>query len=1041
MKNKRLIIVFLLLLMSNAILLAQGRRTITGVVNDNNGKPVPSATVSVKGTTQSVVTDENGRYSITVDNSNAVLVFSSVSFTAKEIAVGSSNSLNAKLETSAGDLGEVVVTALGIKREKKSLGYAMQEVKGETLVSAKEPNLANALIGKVAGLQVVRSSDGPAGSSKILLRGMNSLNGSNQPLIVVDGIPIDNFTGAPDNGYWNRSLDMGNGIADINPDDIESLSVLKGPSAAALYGSRAGNGVILITTKSGKKQNGLGITVSSSIGLESIFTNPDLQNTFGQGMDGIYKEDLTTSWGPKAEGQNVTNWDGKTVQMAIYDNVENFMRTGVTQNHSVSFQQQYKSTGIYTSFNRLEDRGLVPGIKLTRTNLTARAVTKFGNNDRWTSDTKIQYSNALANNRPIGGRDNSSAYVLYLLPRSMDIRQFSHAKTEDGKMVWFPGAGSQINPYWGSKYNLNEDNRDRFIMNGSLKYNFTSWLNAEIKGGSDMYTTNTQSKVYSGSPLTPTGRYGLGKSTFSESNYSTLITAKKDNVFGRLGGVVTLGGNLMTQKWSSISSNSGILVVPDLFSLNNGVNAPTVGEGFTKKKINSVYGNVQFNYDGYLFLDATFRNDWTSTLSKTNRSFFYPSLSLSYVFTDMLNRMGSSIPSWISYGKLRASYAEVGNDLPPYQLYNTYLIGKDPNGNTTASRNQVLFDPNVQNELIKSTELGLEMRFLNNRIGFDLAWYKANATNQLIELDMDPQSGYSRKKLNAGDIQNTGIELMVDGRILNSPNSLNWNMAVNFSNNKNTLEELAEGVNVYPLPGGTFDDVSVVAVVGEKFGEIYGTRFNRVKDKGSPFYDQVILNADGLPTRDPQIVKLGNQQAKALVGVTNSFEYKGIGLSFLVDARIGGEIFSATQVALQASGTGAVTAPNGARENLVADGVVSDGAGGYTKNTKAVTPQLYWRAVATANNLGVTEANLYDASNVRLRNVQLTYDLPLRLLSKTPIQRAKVGVSCNNVWMIKSHVRGIDPESVYATNTNATGFENAGLPTTRTFLFNLSLSF
>jgi hypothetical protein len=303
---------------------------------------------------------------------------------------------------------------------------------------------------------------------------------------------------------------------------------------------------------------------------------------------------------------------------------------------------------------------------------------------------------------------------------------------------------------------------------------------------------------------------------------------------------------------------------------------------------------------------------------------------------------------------------------------------------------------------------------------------------------MDPQSGYSAKKINAGDIQNTGIELMVDGRILNTPNSLNWNVAVNYSTNKNTVEDLAEGVTQYGLGG--FDDVSVLAVVGERYGEIYGTRFNRVKDQASPYYGQIILNADGLPTRDPEIVRLGNQQAKALLGVTNTFEYKGIGLSVLFDARFGGELFSATQVAMQAAGTAAVTAPGGNRENMIAQGVVADGTG-FKPNTKEVSQQFYWRAVATANNLGVSEANLYDATNVRLRNVQLSYDLPLRLLSKTPIQRAKVGVSCNNVWMIKSHVRGIDPESVYATNTNATGFENAGLPTTRTFLFNLSLSF
>ena len=392
-------------------------------------------------------------------------------------------------------------------------------------------------------------------------------------------------------------------------------------------------------------------------------------------------------------------------------------------------------------------------------------MTRFGNDDRWTTDTKVQYSNAKGNNRPIGGRDNSSAYVLYMLPRSIDIRTFSNPLNPDGKMVWFPGAGNQVNPYWLSKYNLNEDSRDRFIMNGSLKYNFTSWLNAEIKGGADLYTTNTESKVYGGSPLTPTGRYGKGKQTFSETNFSTLISARKDNVFGKVGGAVTLGGNLMAQKFSSINANSGVLVVPDLFSLNNGVSSPTVGEGFTERRINSMYGSVQFNYDGYLFIDATFRNDWSSTLSKTNRSFFYPSLSLSYVYTDMFE----SLPSWLSYGKLRISYAQVGNDLPPYQLYNTYGIGKDPNGNTVASRNPVLLDPNVQSELIKSLEIGTELRVLKNRIGLDFSWYKANATMQLIDLPMDPQSGYSAKKINAGDIQNTGIEIMLDGRILNKP--------------------------------------------------------------------------------------------------------------------------------------------------------------------------------------------------------------------------------------------------------------------------------
>lgn len=1013
------------------------QKTITGTVRDNSA-PVPGVTVAVKGTNKVTQTNAEGKFSISAGSTD-ILVFTMIGSERQEILVGNQQTINVLLASSDSQLGEVVITALGIKREKKSLGYGVQEVKGETLVSAKEPNLANTLTGKVAGLQVIRSSDGPAGSSKILLRGSNSLTGSNQPLIVVDGVPIDNFTGAPDNGYWNRSLDKGNGIADINPDDIETLSVLKGPSAAALYGSRAGNGVILITTKTGRAQDGLGITVTNSLGMSNIFTNPELQNSFGQGNSGTYNATSTSSWGPKAEGQQVTNWNGQQVGLSIYDNVKNYMQQGININNGISFQQMYKGASIYTSYNRIEDEGIVPGTKLLRNNLTARSVSKFGRDDRWITDTKIQYSNTKANNRPIGGRDNSSAYTLYMLPRSMDITEFKDAKNSAGNMLWFQGAGSQVNPYWSNKYNLNQDSRDRFIVTGSVKYNFNSWLNAEVKGGADLYTTNTQSNVYSGSPIASTGRYGIGKQTFSETNFSTLISAKKDNLIGKFGGMFSIGGNLMQTSFSSLSSSVGLLVVPNLFSLNNGVSPAGVSEGISKRRINSVYSNAQISYDGFLYLDATFRNDWSSTLSKQNRSFFYPSVSLSYVFTDMLASMGTQMPNWFSYGKLRASYAQVGNDLAPYQLYNTFNIGKDPNGNTTAGRNTVLLDPNVRSELIKSLEFGTELRFLQGRIGLDFSYYKTNATRQLIDLPMDALSGYTARKVNAGDIQNTGFELVIDGKVLNKPNGLNWSTSFNYSVNNNTVEELSEGVTKYGLGG--YDDVAVLAVVGQKYGEIYGTKFSRVKDQTSPFFGQILLNANGLPTRDPEIVRLGNQQAKTLIGITNSFDYKGVGLSFLVDARLGGEIFSATHVALQASGTGKVTAPDGLRNSFVVPGVVSNGTGGYVANSKQVTPQEYWLAVATANNLGVTEANIYDASSVRLRNVQLSYTLPRKLLANSPVKSAKFGVSANNVWLIKSHMNGIDPESVYATNSNATGFENAGLPTMRTFLINLALGF
>lgn len=1018
---------------------AQEKKMVSGTVKDSNGDPVIAATIKEKGAPNGVLADENGIFKISV-KPNGVLVISSIGFVTQEVKTDNSGVVNVKMQTAANELEGVVVTALGIKKQKKSLGYAVQELKGQSLVESREPNLANALTGKVAGLQVVRSSAGPGGSSKLVLRGFNSLTGDNQPLIVVDGVPMDNFTGASNNDYWNPSLDMGNGISDINAEDIESLSVLKGPSAAALYGSRAGNGVILITTKTGKKQKGLGVTLTSSVGFESIFIKPNMQSDFGQGANGIFNSRSNSSWGPKITGQSVVNWDGKTESLASYDNVGNyFSESGLTKNTSISFQQLIQKTSVYTSVNRMEDNSMVPGAKLGRTNLMARAVAKFGEGDRWTVDTKIQYTNAKANNRTVGGPNGSNPfYLLNLFPRSLDITQFSNPVDAGGNMIWY-GTGSGINPYWASQFNLNEDTRDRFMMNGSLKYEVTSWLNAQINAGADMYTNSSNARTYSGSPMTTTGRYSLGKSTFTETNYQALFVAKKDDLFGKFGGMATLGGNLMDRQSSSISASAAQLVVPNLFAINNAQGNPGVNEGFSQKSINSVFGSAQLSYDGYLYLDATFRNDWSSALSKANRSFFYPSVSLSYVFTDMFAAINKDLPEWLSYGKLRASYASVGNDLDPYQLENVYGIGKDPNGNTTASRGKVLYDENVVSELIKSTEFGAELRFFKSKLGVDFTVYKSNATNQLINIPMDPLSGYSAKKINAGNIQNKGFELVVDAKILTNPNSLLWNVTANYSSNQSKILELSEGITNYVLGG--FDNISVVAEVGKAYGEIYGSKFLRVTDVNSPSYGQLIIDAGGLPQVDNgPAVSLGNQQPKGMLGLTNTFAYKGFSLAFLIDARIGGKMFSGTLADMQAGGTSSLTVVDGLRNDILTEGVVASGTG-YVPNTTAANSQLYWERVAGSGNLGITEANIYDASNIRLRNVQLSYDFPSKFLAKTTIQKAKIGVSCNNVWMIKSHMNGLDPESVFATGTNAVGFENGGAPTTRTFLVNLALSF
>lgn len=1020
----------------------QAQTTVKGVVVDAaSNLGLPGVSVVVKGTSQGVTTDFDGNYSIEVSNAESTLQFSYVGFTTQEIAINGQSTINVSLVEDVSQLDEVVVTALGIKRERKSLGYAVQEVKGEALTEARETNVANALSGKIAGIQVIKGSNGPASSSKIVLRGNSSLTGDNQPLIVVDGIPMDNFTGADNTDFFNPSQDMGNGLGDLNPDDIETMTVLKGASAAALYGSRAGNGVILITTKTGKARKGLGITFSATTGFERLFVEPDLQNQFAQGSEGIYGNQSRLSWGPKITGQSVEDWKGDQTTLRAYDNLGNFYNGGFNQTYSLSFQQQVSDgTSLYTSANYLDDDSNVPGATLERLNLTTRAVSKFGDDKRWTTDVKVQYINTKAGNRPLNGANNNNAFgTIAQLPRSLDVSQFRNTTDEFGKMRWFVPENAE-NPYWSAKNRLSSDARDRFLLNGSIKYDFTDWLSAEVKAGADIYTTTNESKLYSGSPGNNTGRYSFGKDSFIEKNFSFLVMASQDDVVGKFGGSATLGGNIMGRSSNNISGSSGELVVPNLFSLNNGVNPASVSQGSVERRTNSIYGTFQINYDGFLFLDFTGRNDWSSTLSKENRSFFYPSVSTSFVFTDMLIKSGVELPEWLTFGKIRASYATVGNDLPPYQLYNSYFIGNDANGNTTAGTNNVLFNPDLKSELIKSQEVGFEGRFFNNRLGLDFAWYKSNATNQLIPLPLDPLSGYSAKMVNAGDVQNVGVELSINGKIIYDPEGFSWDASVNYATNKNTIEKLADDVSQFRLGG--YDNLSVLAVERGGYGEIWGTRYARVEDEASPNFGKIIVDGNGLPTASSEKFKLGNQQPKAMIGFTNNFSYKNLSLGFLIDARIGGEIFSGSNHALQESGNAAVTVVNGERADIVVDGVVSDGSGGFVTNTVGVSPQRYWTAITgRSGNLGINEANIYDATNVRLRNINLNYKIPSSWLENTGLQGAKLGISANNVWMMKNNLNGIDPESVFATSTNATGFEYLSPPTTSSVFLNVSLNF
>lgn len=1023
----------LVMLLSGMTLNAQtgGKITVSGIVTDATGETLIGASVVQKGTTNASMTGLDGDYKLTVP-SDATLVVTYVGFNPQEIQVNGRTKIDIIVSENTKLLDEVVVTALGIKRDKKALGYAMQELKGDALLETGESNIVNSLSGKVAGLQIVRSSNGMGGSSKILLRGNNSLTGNNQPLIVIDGIPMDNFTGGVDDPFGMNGMDMGNGLSDINPDDIESMSVLKGASAAALYGSRAGNGVVLITTKSGKKTQGVGITVTSGLTAETIFMKPEMQNSFGQGTRGVFDSQDRNSWGPQVGVDN---------DLSTYDNIDAFFNTGLAFNNGVSFQQQVNKTSIFTSINRLDDKGMTPESKQNRTSITMRLTSALDDSDKWILDAKANYINTNTNNRPIQGVNPANPFnTIYTLPRSINIRDWEQAVDANGNMIWYDeGKSPQENPYWATRYRRNQDNRYRLLGTVSLKYKPTDWFDIEIKGGTDYYTTNANEKVFTGGPTKPRGTYGENSETFYENNYSFLSSVHKDNVIDRLGGSFSFGGNLMIQNRKKLVVSPEELLVPNVFTLTNLIKLPKSSNTIVQRKLNSFYGMFQLNWDGYLFLDVTGRNDWSSTMSKENRSYFYPSFSFSGVISDMLPKLGSSLPEFISFAKVRASYAEVGNDLDPYQLYNNFQVNLDPNGNPIANTNNVLYNDNLRSELIKSYEVGLDLRFFNNRLGLDASWYKMNSTRQLLNIALDPFSGYASKKINAGDIQNEGFELTLNGTILQNQKGLNWDATANFSTNKSKIKSLTDGVTQYSL-ADRFSEMRIYAEVGGAYGVMYGTKYQRVEDESSPYFGQIITDQQGLPLTTNTQGYLGNQSPDWMLGITNNFEYKGFNVSFLVDMRVGGKIFSGTTAILHANGNAKGTAVNGREDFVVPNTVTSDGKGGYVENTTPVNPQDYWGRL-TPGNFGLGEAFTYDATNIRLRNLTLGYSFNKNFLKNTPIQKLRVSATCNNVWMIHSNIPGIDPESVASTNTNAVGFENLASPTTRSYMFNLVVGF
>jgi TonB-linked SusC/RagA family outer membrane protein len=1012
-------------------------RQLSGTVTDASNKGVASATVGVKGTTNFTSTNADGNFSLSVPSGNIVLLVSSVGFDSRDVSVsGTDNNISITLNASTGNLSEVVVTSLGIKREKKALGYSVQQVDGSKLTDARENNLVNSLSGRVAGLQLYKTGNGPTGSTRIVIRGNNSLGGNNQPLIVVDGIPMDNYQTANNQSEFG-SFDGGNGIGDVNPDDVESISVLKGPAAAALYGTRGGNGVILITTKKGTARKGLGVKYSTNYTIDKPLMYIDNQSEYGQGSNGLFNVKSQGSWGPLITGQTITDWRGQSVPMSADKNdLKNFLNTGKTWTNSVELSGGNGQTNFRLGYTNLDNKGLLPTSTLKRNLVTLRVNSAL--TSKFSADAKISYTKQDTYNRPQTSGSPSNIFAQYMtLPRTVHIADMDPWKDVYGhQILWLPEAYSTLrNPYWVLNEDFNNDQSDRFLTLVSFEYKFTSWLKAMVRHGMDMRQAFAESAnafgISNNDPVNPAfnfnSGYGAGRSRAVETNADFLISANKK--FNDFNVGLSFGGNQLRSHYNNTGGNTGTLDLPLVYNLSAGIN-PRPYSYKAETRLNSLYAFLNTSYKEFIYFDVTFRNDWSSTLAPQNRSFNYPSFSGSLIVNDFLQKaFDASLPDFISFFKIRGGYAKAGNTIGPYQLEPSYSISRGVFNAIITSPPATRVNPDILPELVKSQEYGVDLRFVRNRFGIDFTFYKKNATNQIITLPVPPATGYSNKIVNAGNVQNKGYEFVINGNIVNTKSGITWDVQINYNHNVNKVIELHPETKVYLLQGDAASRaIRIAANEGEPFGNIYGRDFARNAS------GQIIVEDDGTPRKsESKNNLLGNYQPKYTMGISNSFSFKGIQLSFLIDIRKGGQFYSQTLAYMHAAGTAKGTLPF--RDGgLIVDGVKENGS----KNTVAITAQQYWEKVAGAEP--VASLFIYDASNTRLREVTLGYSIPDKVFGKVPVRNVTLSLVGRNLWLIKSHIPGVDPESSFTT-TNAQGWENGSYPTTRSFGVNLKLEF
>lgn len=1012
-------------------------RVVKGTILDENSQPLPGATIVVEGTIIGTTSDFDGNYSISVPESASHLSISFIGYETQTVAISGRSEIDIQLQITASALDEVVVTALGIERSKRSLAYSVSKVGGDELTEARETNIANSLAGKVAGVNVSRTASGPAGTSRVLIRGNSSLTGNNQPLYVIDGIPIDN-SNRGSAGEWGGQ-DGGDGIGNINPDDIESMSVLKGNSAAALYGSQASNGVILITTKKGKTSQGLKVELNSNYVFEEAINHLDPQKEYGSGLLGQKPSTQTEawdagefSWGAKLDGSSVVQFDGVSRPYSYSgDNFDRFYRTGSTFTNTVSLSGGTTDVGYRFSASNMENESVMPNSGMKRqtfsVNLHGKAL-----DDKLSFQTSAQYILQDVNNRSqLADSPGNAHYSVWQLPVTtnvLDLRGDPNrlgANAEDATDLYGATMGQKgyellptssiwfQNPYWAAYQQTDKDSKDRVIASATLQYDVNDWVFVKGRAGIDQSDRITEGISPTGTGHNVNGGMSQGQNKYQQTNFDIMLGSSHEFDNG-LGYDFLVGANKMRlqEDWTSASGSN--FALPFYYSIANGINNRG-SSSFVKLGSHSVYGQAEISYDNWLFLTGSARNDWFSVLD--GRDVFYPSVGLSGVLTDVL-----SLPEIIDFLKVRTSWAQVGGvgDIGAYSLNQNYYLGRAqlgvPRGGISGNtvRNSGL-SPLVVTEL----EFGFNVQLLNNRLGLDFSYYDKKTEDDILNAGISYTSGYSSTMVNVGELTNKGVELLLTGAPIRTEN-FGWNVSFNMSYNKSEVVSLVDPENDeerFNIGLSRARHAWVTHIEGKPFGQITGSVFLRDAN------GDLALDANGLPQVDEEAgtVAFGTGVHPFNAGLQNSFRYKDLTLSFLLDMRDG---------AVGHSGTNAQLYRRGVHKNTLIG----------RENGLGVIPASDIREYYEKIYNDIAEEFIYDAGFVKLREITLGYNVPSDLLSKTFISKANVSFVARNLWLIHSNVDNIDPESSYNAS-NAQGLDFFAMPQTTSFGFNVNLTF